>query len=1638
MSLKKQHKNFIRRLCSAFVAVVFIATSVSFPRVSSADVFRAAPVSAALVPLTPEFHPYLIKGLSLHPDNPLQFDFIINQGDTKLEGDSLKEEATKLVKYFLASLTVPEEELWVNLSPYEKDRIIAKGLGQTEMGRDLLAQDYLLKQLTSSLIYPEGDSGKAFWDRVYQKIKQQYGTIDVPLDTFNPPRPGETSPNLNWAGKVWIVPDKAVVYQQDLNAFVVESHLKVMLEKDYLNLQKKDKSQTVADETQVTEIIRQVIIPEIEKEVNTGKNFANLRQMYNSLILATWYKINLKESLLGKVYVDQNKTKGIDLEEKNAPQEIYQKYLETIKKGTYDFIREEYDPSSQQILPRKYFSGGFTTKYENAMLADRVKKDLINDDAMLSPNQRGALTGDDLRADVALVEEGKGAQIRLRDVKDSALLAAIGIKSETRRDLASLAGFRAKTFDRIRGTGILKVAALGVVAFIALSAVGSSTSYAGQEDKEKKARLAQVDKFFELALSASEPEIKAEASKGKAVKANNAVKADTKKLSPSKLDKAKIKPTPAPGSGPKIKSTPRTPIDRLMGQKSIRILADQVHAATAPAPAVGGAAGGDGGGQGGGDDGKGGPNPDLKAGYSVSVQPIWSLDAKNLQANATPEALLTGGKTIISEDGRRMRVMFSEPLGFGATQGMGDNNILKLDVTSLTSNGTAWLITGGKITEISVPKGDTRIVVKFLGAYTVVEGLAFEAKEGATAKDFKVNHVETSLDTTDEIPAVAARPVEEHFDSKAANQQIRAGLADQAAALEERVKNIEAWQERLELLLWGKIALSRAEHALAQARQEFLSAFEALRKNPQQIDAHENFKSAGKALTAAHTRRDELSNAFKEELGGDPNNYHNEILKALSIVMAEGATEEKLAELEEVVKRQAEFNPDEESVGINSTGEVEPKALAEIDAELREIGILPPKSKENTRIEVASSPTLPSSDRLDGSLHKADYEGGTSAINLSFKDGANSDGRPSFDGKEAPKGWSNGEQKAGAEKIVADARREKERLAALAKITGPNPETSAGNGKSAIAHDKAKKELADLKDALEILEEHAAGKKAATIPRVEPHPSLADDVVTKALLDSLMTQINDGNELARQELGIAEAARSKAEQARHFSETAAGQEADRLNDIDANQSAIQIAAIKEAKKHLNDAEEALQKAYQTLSPWLDSDIKASLDVRRAQILSKLTEQENQLDASERRRLHDTPLSSDARQGIVDLIDIHKMSGTEEEIVRHFDDSNAVDDQSDVLRDARDKQLERDEAKKPAPKTAKKKPVLVAKAGFTAGENGVNSRGNVATSPTVVRDLLKNAALSNGGFVNDSRGHLGEVISIDFTTPGGEAIDTDQVVSLKYQAPKGQGTVRLELSTDIPGETVVVKGERGAGELLFSVPKFVVVMGGRFVLPLSREEATPGSQYLNSGSFDVTGLSQVSFPEKLQPNKNIEMAEVHFNGNGDNEFGLVAVNSSNASNEERTSSALQSVSGRPELVVEHPIFTGVPQSPLNNWRADNKENDQAALVAPQRSSPGGIDFNPKLLDLQIKRNGKGIPLPLNQQPILKMNIQGFFPIIINITPINVPLFLGLEINPQPQKDQQPTNTAFNLSLGPVDRQVNLSVDRQDSYPNTFRK
>ncbi|MCP4653579.1 MAG: hypothetical protein GY858_09410 [Candidatus Omnitrophica bacterium] len=373
--------------CAIFVSgIMFFADKLSQDSYVSALPYMSVP--SKILATTAHYSPPVLRGIRVHPDDPFKFSFILDEGDSKLGEKTLEDESAKLIRYFLAALTIPEDDLWVNLSPYEEDRVITKSLGITDMGRDMLGEDYILKQLVSSLTYPESSLGKQFWDRIYARTQELYGTINIPINTFN---------------KVWIFPESATIHQDKNKAFITKAKLKVMLEEDYVALN-RSKSEVLSERSESkglalratdqrpqtkdrrpeeirgisSKIMRQIVLPEIEKEINNGKNFVQLRQMYHSLLLANWFKQQLKQHIVNQIYADKNKVNGIDIDDPQIKEKIYQQYVEAYKKGVYDYIKKEYDASSRKHLNRRYFSGGIVWSVKdvmNSLTHDDIAKD---------------------------------------------------------------------------------------------------------------------------------------------------------------------------------------------------------------------------------------------------------------------------------------------------------------------------------------------------------------------------------------------------------------------------------------------------------------------------------------------------------------------------------------------------------------------------------------------------------------------------------------------------------------------------------------------------------------------------------------------------------------------------------------------------------------------------------------------------------------------------------------------------------------------------------------------------------------------------------------------------------------------------------------------------------------------------------------------------------------------------------------------------------------------------------------------------------------------------------------------------------------------------------------------------------------
>ena len=92
------------------------------------------------------------------------------------------------------------------------------------------------------------------------------------------------------------------------------------------------------------------ILPVLKEKVNFGDEFYRVRQIYNAVILATWFKGYVKGSAFHDAICNSNLvdiTKNIGA---TAAQAVYVRYMDNIKNGTYNITKNKH----------KYYSGGIT------------------------------------------------------------------------------------------------------------------------------------------------------------------------------------------------------------------------------------------------------------------------------------------------------------------------------------------------------------------------------------------------------------------------------------------------------------------------------------------------------------------------------------------------------------------------------------------------------------------------------------------------------------------------------------------------------------------------------------------------------------------------------------------------------------------------------------------------------------------------------------------------------------------------------------------------------------------------------------------------------------------------------------------------------------------------------------------------------------------------------------------------------------------------------------------------------------------------------------------------------------------------------------------------------------------------------
>ncbi|MEW6009612.1 MAG: hypothetical protein AB1629_08275 [Candidatus Omnitrophota bacterium] len=274
------------------------------------------------------------------------FKILLDKGDFKnLKIPELEVPAKTLLSYFLVGVALPDNMFWVNLRPDSEDRIIDPWLEKTDVGRIMLEADLQLKKDTAAMTSPDTPEGKLYWDKLYKKAAELYGYDNITIPALTRP---------------WIVPGEIIVRESKDSAYVYKATLKVMLEQDYLKdsatYNFKDERSKALNEYS-SQLIRELIIPKLTKEVNSSKRYAALRQVYYSLILSRWFKLRFtgKTGTYASLINTRNLT-NLTSQESWTKTTYFKQYQKSFQEGEYNIKEPVYTPTGQVI--RSYFSGG--------------------------------------------------------------------------------------------------------------------------------------------------------------------------------------------------------------------------------------------------------------------------------------------------------------------------------------------------------------------------------------------------------------------------------------------------------------------------------------------------------------------------------------------------------------------------------------------------------------------------------------------------------------------------------------------------------------------------------------------------------------------------------------------------------------------------------------------------------------------------------------------------------------------------------------------------------------------------------------------------------------------------------------------------------------------------------------------------------------------------------------------------------------------------------------------------------------------------------------------------------------------------------------------------------------------------------
>lgn len=231
-----------------------------------------------------------------------------------------KEKAQLINDAFFTWLALTPEKFWVNLNPDQPDKIMDSAFGKTDAGRVLLEADLELKKDFADAMNP---NKRPEADQYWKSLPRNSDGVPCWFQVRN-----------------WIEPDTAVVREENGGIHILDTPLKVQAQ--YLKIDNMPGDPYLCEfdeaETKATEDrMNRLIMPEVERRVNTDPRYADLRRVYTARVAAEF--IRQQDAASPTDYhkvINSNDVSSWPLrgEHKDWTREgVYQAYLKSLREG---------------------------------------------------------------------------------------------------------------------------------------------------------------------------------------------------------------------------------------------------------------------------------------------------------------------------------------------------------------------------------------------------------------------------------------------------------------------------------------------------------------------------------------------------------------------------------------------------------------------------------------------------------------------------------------------------------------------------------------------------------------------------------------------------------------------------------------------------------------------------------------------------------------------------------------------------------------------------------------------------------------------------------------------------------------------------------------------------------------------------------------------------------------------------------------------------------------------------------------------------------------------------------------------------------------------------------------------------------